>query len=68
MTREEIIKQLQALRDMGYTYKGIAKDVDLTPGQIYKFINRDAPAKKVMLQLETYLLALEEGVLSDESD
>ena len=66
MTREEIIQQLQALRDMGCTYKGIAKDADLTPGQIYKFLNRDAPAKKVMRQLEAYLRSLEGE--SDESN
>ena len=66
MTREEIITQLKALREMGCTYRGIAQDAGLTPGQIYKFLNRDAPAKKVMLQLETYLRSLEGE--SDESD
>lgn len=66
MTREEIIIQLQVLRDMGCTYKGIARDAGLTSGQIYKFLNRDAPAKKVMQQLEAYLRSLEGE--SDESN
>lgn len=59
MTREEIIIQLKQLREMGCTYQGIARDAGLTPGQIYKFLNRDAPAKKVMQRLETYLRLIE---------
>ena len=67
MTRDEIITQLKALREMGCTYRGIAQDAGLkNAAQLYKFLNRDAPAKKVMQQLETYLRALEGE--SNESD
>lgn len=56
MTREEIIKQLKEMRAKGYTYKLIAKEAGLeTTDQLYKFINRAAPAREVTQRLETYL-------------
>ena len=60
MTREEIINKLKEMRAKGYTYKGIALEAGLEkPDQLYKFINRDAPAREVMRLLETYLRQLE---------
>lgn len=56
MTREEIIIKLKELHAQGYTYKSIAKAAGLeNPDQLYKFLNRDAPAVYVMQLLETYL-------------
>ena len=56
MTREEIILQLKELRQKGYTYKLIAKQAGLdNPDQLYKFINRDAPASWVQMRLEAFL-------------
>lgn len=64
MTREEIIIKLKELRARGYTYKGIALGAGLEkPDQLYKFLNRTAPAVEVMRLLENYLRAME----SDES-
>ena len=56
MTREEIILQLKELRKRGYTYKLIAKQAGLeSPDQLYKFMNRDAPASWVKMRLEAFL-------------
>lgn len=56
MTRDAIIKQLKEMRAKGYTYKLIAQEAKLdNPDQLYKFINRDAPAAWVKQQLENYL-------------
>ena len=56
MTREEIILQLKELRKKGYTYKLIAKQAGLDSAeQLYKFINRDAPAYWVQMRLEAFL-------------
>lgn len=64
MTREEIINKLKEMRAKGYTYKGIAQGAGLEkPDQLYKFLNRPAPAIEVMRLLETYLRRVE----SDES-
>ena len=64
MTREEILFGLKEMRAKGYTYKLIAKEAGLeSVDQLYKFVNRDAPAKEVTRLLETYLRL----VRSDES-
>lgn len=56
MTREEIIFQLKEMRKQGYTYKGIAMAAGLeNPDQLYKFLNRAAPAYWVTQKLEAYL-------------
>lgn len=56
MTREEIKNQLKELRAKGYTYKLIAQQAGLdSPDQLYKFLNRDAPALEVMERLEIFL-------------
>ena len=65
MTREEIIIQLKEMREQGYTYKFIATAAGLdSADQLYKFLNRDAPAHWVMQRLETYLRQRQNG--SDE--
>ena len=61
MTREEIVNKLKEMHANGYTYKGIAQAAGLeTADQLYKFLNRAAPAKEVMRLLETYLRQLED--------
>lgn len=56
MTREEILKQIQHMKDKGFSYKGIAQQAGLKPNDIYDYMKRLTPMTRIHTALENYFI------------
>lgn len=56
MTREEILQQIQHMKDQGFSYKGIAQQAGLKPNDIYDYMKRLTPMTRIHTALENYFI------------
>ena len=57
MTKQEILTLLKEARANGFTYKGIAKQIDARPEDIYTYIHRAGPLPVIHEKLEKFFQA-----------
>ena len=54
MTKEEVILCIQQLKATGLSYKGIAQQAGLKQRDVYDYISRPTPCKRIHEALEKY--------------